>query len=302
LKKHPVGTVVNFCTNEARFIKDCLEQASIFSKEVVVPVATHFFDGIPENRALLEQIYAAFPDCLFIEYPFVPEAIPRWAFRAIDPAPFWHCISRIIGTHFLSDQIESIFFLDADEIAEGKEVAKWLDASDYEQHLSLKFVNYWYFREPIYRAEKTEDSIVWAQKKALHADLLLHNDERDAIYQGVPNPKRRMVVGSKGAPLFHHFSWVRTKDEMLKKVKSWSHKHDRAWEELVHKEFEGPFKGTDFVHGYQFHTVKPPFTIPESPGPFAPKGKSRVVRLSKEELLRFVKMKKVPFWRILFDF
>lgn len=294
MKKFPIGTVVNFCTNESRFISACLKAALQFSSKVVVPVASHFFDGSPENRDLLERVYAAFPECLFIEYPFIPEKIPSSIFKAVRPEPFWHCLSRLIGVWALDESIETVLFLDADEVADAPGMVEWLGCSDYEQHRVLKLANYWYFREPIYQAENLEDSIVLVQKKALTAELLLQDEERNAIYDSLPGPKRRMVLGTNGQPLFHHYSWVRTEEEMLKKVRSWAHRSDRNWEDLVRSEFSGPFKGTDFVHRYKFRTVESSL---EAPSRFDSKGKKNVLRLAEREVVEYAKLKKVSFWR-----
>lgn len=294
MKKHPIGTVVNFCTNETRFISACLKAALQFSTQVVVPVASHFFDGTPEKYEILEEIYASFPECLFVEYPFIPDEIPASLFKAVRPESFWHCLSRLIGAWTLDGSIETVLFLDADEVADGGAMVEWLDCSDYEQHTVLKLANYWYFREPIYQAETLEDSIVLVQRKALTPDMLLHNEERNAVYNSLPGPKRRMVLGTSGQPLFHHYSWVRSKEEMLKKVRTWSHRNDRNWEDLVHREFSGPFQGTDFAHGYRFRTVES--TLEPAPL-FQTRGEKKVLRLSKREVVDFAKLKKVPFWR-----
>ena len=61
--------------------------------------------------------------------------------------------------------------------------------------------------------------------------------------------------------MFHHYSWVRTKAQLLKKVSSWAHKDDRNWAAFVEEEFSRPFNGTDFVHGFSYTTVKNIFTI-----------------------------------------
>ncbi len=290
MQKQPIATIVNFCSNEIRFIGSCLQQALSFSKQVIVPVCDHFFDGTPENRELLEQVYRAYPQCLFVEYPFIPAEIPRRIFKEVSPAHFWHSCSRLIGSHYVGEGIESVLFLDADEVADGARFSEWLEASDYQLHTVLKLANYWYFREPIYQAEKWEDTIVLAQVKALSPDLILRQEERDAIYDLLPGPKRRNVCASDGQPMFHHFSWVRTKDEMMKKVQSWSHKNDRNWVELVEKEFSAPFRGTDFVHGYKYKTVNPSFEIS-----FIPKEQTKdphVIRLTQKDLLDRLKFKK----------
>jgi hypothetical protein len=296
MKKHPLASVVNFCSNESRFIKACLEQAVQFSSQVIVPVCDHFFDGTEENLPLLKEIYAAFPQCLFIEFPFVVEKIPKRIWRAVGPAYFWHSLSRLIGFSFLADPIESVLFLDADEIPDAHRFTEWLDASDYQCHTALKLSNYWYFREPCYQAVHFEDSVVLAQRKALEPDLLLRKEERDAIYDLLPGPKRRNVIGVDGMPMFHHYSWVRTHQEMLKKVQAWSHKNDRNWTELVDREFEGPFKGTDFIHGYSYRTIDSPFDIRLDEPRFEAKGKPNVYRLKEKELLQLLNLKKNPLW------
>lgn len=297
MRKHPICTIVNFCSNESRFIKDCIEQALIFSKQVIVTVCDHFFDGSPENRSLLEEIYAAFPGCLFVEYPYVPQKIPKRVWKQVDPAHFWHSFSRLVGFSCVDEEIETVLFLDADEIPDGKRFFEWLECSDYRHHTVLKLANYWYFREPSNQALHFEDSVVLAQKRALDSEILLKQEERDAIYDLLPGPKRRHVTAHDGAPMFHHYSWVRTQDEMLKKVRSWGHKGDRDWVALVQEEFTGPFRGTDFVHGYHYKQVKPFFDIRLEGTSFSRKGLPQLKRLEEEEALRLIKLKKI--WNFL---
>jgi hypothetical protein len=218
--------------------------------------------------------------------------MPKKVLRKVNPAHFWHSLSRLVGHAFLDEEIETVLFLDADEVPEGKKVAEWLDCSDYMHHTVLKLANYWYFREPIYQALRFEDSVVLVQKRALQREILLDSQERDAIYHLLPGPKRRNVTGPDGAPMFHHYSWVRTREEMLKKVQSWGHKGDRDWVTLVQEEFSGPFRGTDFVHGYSYKSVTAPFEISLEGTLFTPKGGSRVQKLSEEELFQLTKFKK----------
>lgn len=293
MQKQPIAAIINFCSNESRFIGACIEQAQIFAKQVIVSVCDHFFDGTVENRSILEQVYRAYPDCLFIEYPFIPSEIPRRIFKEISPSHFWHSCSRLVGASFLDKDIQAIVFLDADEIADGAKFAEWLEASDYHYHTVMKLANFWYFREPIYQALSLEDSIVLVQARALDPEILLRQEERDAMYELLPGPKRRSVTGSDGQPMFHHYSWVRTKEEMMKKVQSWGHKGDRNWISLVEKEFTGPFQGVDFIHGYGYKTVSPLFDIRLGAVTFKPTGREgRVVHLTQKQLRDLLKFKK----------
>lgn len=283
MKKQPICTIVNFCSNESRFIKACLEQAFCFSSQVIIPVCDHFFDGAPENLSLLKKIYAAFPECLFVEYPYIPKKMPNKIWKKIEPAHFWHSLSRLVGYSFLDSNIESVLFLDADEIPDGSRFAAWLNDHEYMHYDALKFSNFWYFREPCNQALTLEDSIVLAKKKALRPKSILSQEERDAIYNLALGPKKRNVKGLDSEPMFHHYSWVRTKEEMEKKVKAWGHKGDRDWRARIQEEFAGPFRGIDFVHGYKYRTVKPLFYFDKVQ--FEPKGIANVRRIEEKELI-----------------
>ncbi len=296
MSKPFLATVVNFCSNESRFLKPCLEEALRFSRQVVVVVCDHFFDGTPEQRELLETIYTAFPECHFVEYPFIPKKIPARFFKMTRPSHFWHSLSRFVGLSILDASIETVLFLDADEVPEGDRFAAWLDHSDYRQHLALKLANYWYFREPTYQALRFEDSVVLAQKRALNPEILLHERERDAVYDLLPGPKRRGVTDEEGRPMFHHFSWVRTKAEMLKKVSTWGHRADRDWTALVEQEFAGIFQGKDFIHGYSYQVVESPFSIALTDISFLPRGKAQVTRLTASDLLGLIQLQDWNLW------
>lgn len=289
MRNHSIAAVINFCSNESRFIKACLEETRRFSSQVVVPVCDHFFDGTPENRQLLDRIYAAFPECLFIEYPFIPKKIPKRLWKTIGPAHFWHSFSRLVGYSALDEDVETVLFLDADEVPDGRRFAEWLDSSDYQQHQVLKLANYWYFREPENQSLHWEDSAVLVKRRAVQPELLLSKEERDELYNSLPGPKRRHVIGVDGLPLVHHYSWVRTEEEMLKKVRSWGHRADRNWVEMVQKEFQSPFQGTDFVHGYKYQKVTPPFHIAWELPKWEEKGAPNVRRLSVNEVLQLVR-------------
>jgi len=179
---------------------------------------------------------------------------------------FWHTLSRWIGVCHLMDEIDYVLFLDTDEIVDSRAFLEWLDTHEYQKYKAMKLANYWYFRLPSYQGKKWEDSIVFAKRDILTKKRVLQKGERNAIYDLAPPRKARYVLGPNKSPMVHHFSWVRTEEEMLKKVTSWGHKEDRSWPQLVAEEFSRPFNGTDFVHGYRYETVKPLIDL-EAPFP-----------------------------------
>jgi len=286
-KKHKIGTIINFCSNEIRFIKDCIEQAKQFSENLFIVVADHFFDGRKENINLLETLFTSFPDITFIVYPFFKEGIKASFFKEEDKDHLWHSISRYIGYCYLAKEIEYVLFLDVDEIVEAKKFLRWLDSFSYKEYDAMSLANYWYFRSSNYRAKIYEDSPVLIKKKALTKKVLLHKDERLALLSQTKGKKKKKVCW-ENLPMIHHYSWVRSKEEMLKKVNSWGHKKDRDWPKLVEEEFSRPFSGKDFIHGYEFETVQP-FVLLEEVKCLEKSINPNIIRLDKKQFYKLIK-------------
>ncbi|MFA5250455.1 MAG: hypothetical protein WC371_03495 [Parachlamydiales bacterium] len=236
-----------------------------FSAFVQVVAADHFFDGSKENLEVLKKLALAYPTVQFWLYPYIAERMGKEkSFQQIGSANFWHSLSRLLGYVLLPKGIEYTLFLDADEIAEGRQFKQWLDTCEYKNYAALRPANYWYFRESCYRAKTWEDSAVLLKNGQLRLKALLQKNEREALFEKARGAKKRQVIFAR-RPLLHHYSWVRTKEQMLKKVRSWGHRQDCNWELLVEKEFLTAFQGRDFVHGYEFETVEPFYPIDLNP-------------------------------------
>ena len=80
---------------------------------------------------------------------------------------------------------------------------------------------------------------------------------REQYHELIKTPcnKKRMIVDKDGNPMIHHYSWVRTKDEMIQKVKSWGHNIDKDWISLIEEEFSRPFNGKCFVNDMEFEVL-----------------------------------------------
>ena len=259
MAKHPLATIINFCSNEAPFLKPCLKEALKFSQKVYVVVADRFFDGVEEDMALLTDFFSTYSRVQFLLYPYMPVTMNQKnnkVYQQVGEANFWHSLSRLIGFSLLDPSIEYTLFLDVDEIADGNLFQRWLDTREYQKYTALRPANYWYFRESCYQAEKLEDSAVLIQNQKTDLSSLLKKSEREALFEDAQELKIRNVL-FENKPLIHHYSWVRTKEQMFKKIRSWGHKNDRPWAALIEKEFSSDFKGKDFVHGYNFEKVKP---------------------------------------------
>jgi hypothetical protein len=67
--------------------------------------------------------------------------------------------------------------------------------------------------------------------------------------------------GFEDRHIFHHYSWVRDKEGMIRKAKNFGHRDERDWASLIEEEFSHPFNGKDFIHDYEYETVDNIFGI-----------------------------------------
>ncbi len=286
---HRIATIINFCTNDYRFLAPCIREAKHFSSQILIPVCDHFFDGTPEDRALLQRAYSEHPDCEFIEFAYDPEQPYGYPCRKrpgdLDWCRHWHSTARMIGYFFLKKEIDYVLFIDVDEIYEGKKFQEWLQHYPIQNYNALRFQCYQYFREPRYRAKETFTSGLLAKKSVLTPDTILNVDERMGLYKKIPDEKIVDLNGLDDQPMIHHYSWVRTKEEMLKKV-IWGHFWERNWKELIEQEFSGPFSGKDFTTGLEYLTVDPYIDCKEPDFSATPPRKEPAYRTTPQEIFR----------------
>jgi hypothetical protein len=153
-----------------------------------------------------------------------------------------------------------MLFLDADEVVDSEAFSSWVKTVDLDAVDAVKFLNYWYFKDVNVRADAVEDSVVLTRKLKLSPKILFQSSERHALKVGAYLDK---ATGLNGDPMIHHYSWVRTKKEMIQKVKNWGHRHDRNWEDIIESEFNtDAIPSKDFVHGYTLKQVSPFITLP----------------------------------------
>jgi hypothetical protein len=275
---HKITTIISYCTHDYKWLKPCVDHVSEFSKEVIVPICDHFFNGDKENDLLINNSIQENPNVKFIEFAYCPELYenpklqrlndpfaPIKYMMDIDPKEiwFWNQMARLIGFNQVADDIEYVLFLDADEIVDTIKFTEWLDKFPYQTFNAMRFDSYFYFRDIKFRAIQTEDwnGITLVKKDALNEEAFFkHSSERLNFINFVEGNRQVKVLGLDGQPMFHHYSWVRTKEEMLRKVNSWSHHKDRDWTSQVNQEFEREFNpNTDkcFVHDYNYIEVEP---------------------------------------------
>jgi hypothetical protein len=267
-----ITAVISFCSNDWRFLKQCIEGVSPFCERVLITICDHFFDGSEENYALLEEAFRQFPHCTFLEFAFDPLQTYR-PFSPLYPEHpdwrhEWHNTGRWISYFYSSRETEYLFFLDCDEIVDSNAFAHSL--KDLKDFSALRFASFSHFRQAKFEALDPEDSSLLVRKSALQPEFLWDEDERIGMFFRIAGEKKLNVCGSDGKPMVRHFSGVRTREELLKKFSTWGHHWERKWSDLVDEEFSRPFNGADFVRGYRYREIEPQFDPLEQRVPSLP--------------------------------
>lgn len=249
-----IATIINFCTNDHVYLKHSVNGVRPFSSEIIVPVCDHFYDGSPENRELINAAIKENPGAQFVEFFFDHTKSSRW-----------HCnAARKLGFILAETNPDYFLLLDTDEVIEPDKFVQWLKQQEASGDLcdAYKLANYSYFRNASHRAKAIEDSIVLVKNGPLtnNDDVIFHDEERGAFHTFANKKARGCTLD--GVPFIHHYSWVRSKEAMLKKVATWSHNKDKDWASLVEKEFSESWRGTDVIFGgKEYETVEPYITL-----------------------------------------
>ncbi len=240
-----VSVVVSYSSLEAPFLPALVREAALFSDDIVAVSNTHLFDGTPE----------------------VPPTVPAPARHIVQqwspekPPKHWHNNARWLGAQAAPH--DWVLFVDGDEVPEGARMHEWVmndlrgRSSSYDAY---SFGCYWYFRNPTLRATKEFECAVML-RKALCTEEFLHSPDERWEFRKHPNIQAQEHVTDTQGAFWHHYSWVRSKKAMLKKVASWAHKNDRDWPALIEAESARPFAGTDLIFGFTYEQAPNRFGI-----------------------------------------
>lgn len=261
-----IGCVVSYCSLERHFLKHTLRECSKFASHIVVSYADKLYDLTPDNQHndQLVRIKEDFPHVTFVQYTIdkIDELIdaPELNNRAV----YWHNRARWEGLRVLNPECQYVMFMDADEVPEGDRVKNFLKGTQAPDPLTpaVKFANWWYMREPTLRFRGIEDSVVMVPRTrvATRDSVVLCESERNNLADA---PVVRNVSDGGSSPMFHHFSWVRTPEDLVRKVQLWGHRNDRDWETAVRTELARPIQPghVDVIFGRMYDIVDNKFGI-----------------------------------------
>lgn len=265
---HKISAIINYCTNDYKFIRPGIKQVRKFASQIVVTYTDHFFNGQPEDFSLIKKTIKENPEAEFVKIKyklikppindFLCRLIPRSTnLRPLYGPHYWACMARFIGYQKVSKAVDYFLFLDADEIVDGKRFREWLDTGKHRSLEAMIFDCYFYFRSPRHQAKSLEQCGLLVKNINISKKTFLSHYDRRNVYRKAAGPKKDHILGLNNKPLIHHYAWARTKKGMLKKVETWGHSQERNWTDLVLKEFSHSFNGTDFLRSYKYRTVKP---------------------------------------------
>ena len=247
-----ISSVLHYCTNEFRFLETQLKQLSKVSDEIIIPLSTHLYCGELENSDLVkatQYIVSLYPKARIVEFPWEGHK---------DNAMYYDILARKIGTEAAKN--EWILHIDVDEIVDDT-FTGWLK-TQFDESKTYWFTCNWYFRSPKYQAIQREAAGLLIRKELCNWNLTSTQD-RQQLFNSLSNlvHGERQPILVNNEPMIHHYSWVRSQEEMLRKVQNWGHRNDKDWINLVLHEFTRPFNGKDFVHGYTYKEVDDIFKI-----------------------------------------
>mgnify|MGYP000517786381 CR=1 FL=1 len=67
-----ISSIINYCTNDQRFINKCINSVRPVSYQVIVTYTSCFYDGSAENYDLIRSTIIENPDVIFVEIPYEP--------------------------------------------------------------------------------------------------------------------------------------------------------------------------------------------------------------------------------------
>ena len=258
-----LGIIVNYCSNELPFLDTLLDNATAITPEVVVSYGNKLYDGSPEDLRDIRYFKYKYPTVQFVEYE-VDLNIRNPKGVEYRPTAYYHNLARCTAVHSLSSHVAWVLVLDADEIPDGDRFSQWFRSVQLNENYAYKLSTYWYFKEVQFRAKTWEDSILLIHKKHLTENNIFHDYERDDIikYSGVFI--RRHVLSLDDIPMFHHFSWIRGKRGLVKKLSTWAHKDElfpnNTPDEIVSYIYRDA-NPNDIVHNYDYDVVPNYFDI-----------------------------------------
>lgn len=239
-----ISASFNFCSNDAEFIDQAIDETLKFCDDIHVSYLPRFFNGDEENLELINQhIERNKGKAEFHLLPWPEEARKQ---TNHDYYFYKYCHNICRYSNISHSKYNYVMFMDSDLIPDGERVKQWRNTINLEDYKSYYFMIYSYHRSRTIPTRWDESTVIMSDKRFMTIEQIMSIFEIQALLNP---PCCRQIFGLDGKPMFHHYGWVRgTNDEeckqgLLRKTKSWGHTFDKNWKEIIEKEFSHPYKG-----------------------------------------------------------
>jgi len=235
--------IIPYCLFDEEHIRECIDALLPVCDKVRISFSKKLWGGQSQNLDTIDQLKEEYKDVVFKEYTFE------------DLSNVWQIENRsrsCLIEDAISDNATHLLMMDSDEILDTKRFKSWWAEAD-KTFPCFQFRCFWYFRDKKYRATTTEQAGTLARVD-LHGSGPTDHSARNYYKRNGCN-----LVDYQGIPIVHHYSWAKSKDHLMMKVLNWGHKGEKNWVSLVEQEFNRPFNGSDFIHGYAYEILEREF-------------------------------------------
>lgn len=231
------AVVINYSEQDEIFLPTLIKECRAFADQIIINYSDQQYDGT------LSKEPRKYNDVDYAYYEFDEQVASVFGTR------YFHNLGRFVGASKLKPSIERVLFLDGDEIPEGSRMRKFLEEN---RTGDAKIANYVYYKSPRYRALAVQDSAILLHVAFLKAPLFFQEAERGAM---VSDSALRNATHDN-LPLIHHYSWAKPMDVLEKKIKTWGHKNDRDWSDILDNINNFTPDQQDPIWGYSYKEVE----------------------------------------------
>jgi hypothetical protein len=229
-----ITAVIPFCSYDKPYFKLCIDNLLSIGIECIVVTYDHLYAGEPENTKVLKECQQ-----LYADNNNYKQINLRW--KPGKPSIYWESLARYNGLLAARESSKYILYIDIDEIVDPIKAYQWFKKGVYTKYAGMKLRSYTYTLTPNYRLRGKHYNTVICRKG--YALGLGHKVEARLQFFNNTNKLSRWTAKLginpffaiySGEPFIHHYTSVRTIENMLTKVRNWSHNKDRSdWENIV---------------------------------------------------------------------
>ena len=240
-----IGAVIPFTCDDKIFIKPLISNLLPICNNIVLTYSDTYLSGTMQNSIELNNtinIIKSFQNenasCTIkllkydIERNIMKDNIDGPYF--VTWKRYWICLARKLGVMEICNKSDWILLLDSDEIVDTSNFQKWIttELPNVNNEVQvINFDNYVYYYKAIYRSNQLENSIVMIKPDIMlnYEHLAINEWERTAFIKfTLDNMILKNVKLNNDIVMFHHYSWVRSKQNLISKIKNWGHSDDHA--------------------------------------------------------------------------